>query len=68
MGQVFTHKNVLLLHHSNISDNFGVCTKTMSQKYRFITKFIEMQVDKSPAFKLDCNQKANKYQSDSFKI
>ncbi len=38
---------------------FQSCAKTMSQKYRFITKFMEMQVDKSPAFKLDCNQKAN---------
>ncbi len=38
IGQVFTHKNALLLNHSNIFSKLVVCTETTSPKNSFFYK------------------------------
>ena len=60
IGQVFTHKNVLLLHHSIIFSILGDCAETISKKEsKFIIKFKQKYIDKNPIFILDYSQIAN---------
>jgi hypothetical protein len=59
IGQVFTHKTVLLIHCSIIFSKLGACAETISPKIQIKIKFKQIYVYKNPIFILDYNQIAN---------